>query len=95
MDSHQEKQTVRKDIEIETKLIGDEAVTAQPVSFELDRELLDSVLDIPAKDIDLVRDGPGVATQVRHQKLLIGPLVGVLGLDNHLAPSHPRACPLG
>jgi len=94
MPSHQDKQTVRKDMEIETELIGKEPMTTQPIGLELELQLLYPVLDIPPKDIDLIIDPLGVETQVRHHEPLIGTLVGVLGLDNHSAPSHPRVRPI-
>ena len=94
MFSHQEKQTVGKDMEVEAKLIREKPVTAQPVGFKFEFQLLDPVLDIPPKHVDIVVDPFGFETKIRHHKPLVGAFLSVLGLGNDPAGAAPRLSPI-
>lgn len=89
MSSHQEKEGVGKDMQIEAELIGEKPVTAEPIGLELQLQLLDPVFDLPSEHIDVVIDPLGTEAQVGHHKPLIGSLVGVLGLGDHTAEALP------
>lgn len=94
MVSHQEKQTIGKDMQVEAKLIRQEPVTAQPIGFEFEFQLLDPVLDISPKYVDLIIDPLGIEAQIRDHKSLIRPLVHVFGLGNHSAGMPPGISPV-
>ncbi len=94
MPSHQEKQTVRKHMQIEPELIGKKPVATEPISFEFELKFLDPVFDIPPQHVDLMIDPLGIEAQIRDHKPLIRSLVHVFGLGNHSAPASPRVSPI-
>ena len=92
--SHQEKQTVGKDMQIEPELIRKKPVTAQPIGFELEFELLDAVLDVSPKHVDIVVDPFGFETKIGDHKPLIWAFLSILGLGNDPAGALPRLSPV-
>ena len=94
MFSHQKKQTVGKDMEVEAKLIRQETVTAQSIGFELEFQLLDPVLDISPKHVDIVVDPFGFETKIGDHKPLIWAFVRILGLGNDPTGACPRLSPI-
>jgi len=94
MSSRQEKQTVRKDMEVEPELIGKKPVTAHSIGFELEFQLFDPVLDISPEHVDVVIDPFRLETKIGDHKPLIRTLFGILGLGNHPARAFPRVSPI-
>lgn len=94
MFSHQEKQTVGKDMQVEAKLISQESVTAQSIGFEFEFQLLNSVLDIPSKHVDIVVDPFGFQAKIGDQKPLVLAFLSVLGLGNDPTGAFPRVSPI-
>ena len=94
MFSHQKKQTVGKDMEIEAELIREKPVTAQSIGFELEFQLLDPVLDISPKHVDIVVDPFGFETKIGDHKPLVWAFLSVLGLGNDPTGAFPRLSPI-
>src|SRR5512139_913124 len=94
--SEQPEERVGSCVEKQAKLVGQEAVAAQPIGLDFPFEFFDPVLRIAPEHIDRIIDPLGIETEdISDNEPLIRPLVHVLGLGNHPAIAAPRFCSVG
>ena len=83
-------------VENQAKLVGQEAVAAQPIGLDFSFEFFDSVLRIASQYIDHIIDPLGIETEdIGDNEPLIRSPLHVLSLGNNPAIAAPRFCSVG